>query len=223
MHPLLKFTDETLLQQALTHDSYVNEHPGQKDNERLEFLGDAILNFLSGEYLYERFENLKEGELTRYRIALVDQIQLAEFAKAIGLAEQMRLGQGESQTGQQNATLLSSTFEAVVGAYYLDRKKQFRTLRPLIHKLFDSVPFNVLVQRSNKHPKNLLQELIQQRHGVVPRYVPKRVGGTDHEPVYRARVYIEEKLIGEGRGSSKEKAKTEAAIDALKQLEDGSV
>ncbi|MBD1851795.1 ribonuclease III [Leptolyngbya sp. FACHB-711] len=221
MHPLLRFRDETLLQQALTHDSYANEHPGEQDNERLEFLGDAVLNFLSGEYLYERFSNLKEGELTRYRAALVDEAQLAQFAIAIGLADRMRLGEGESETGRQKARLLSSTFEAVVGAYYLDRQKQLRMLRPHIHNLFDGVPFRVLSSRADKHPKSRLQELAQLKFGTLPQYVPKRIGGTDHEPLYRARVYIGEQVFGEGRGGSKEAANTQAAEDALKRIEDG--
>ena len=120
-HKLLKFRDQKLLEQALTHSSYANENPGNSHNERLEFLGDALLNFLSGEYLYLREPLLPEGEMTWRRSHLVDEQQLAKFAQEISLGQHLRLGKGLSQSGgDRNPNLLSSAFEAVVGAYYLD-------------------------------------------------------------------------------------------------------
>ena len=122
MHKLLNFHNEKLLRHALTHRSYVNENPGAGEhNERLEFLGDAILNFLSGEYLYRSHPEKGEDELTRRRSALVDEKQLARFAEDVGLNFKIRLGQGAIRDGGfHNPNLLSSTFEAVIGAYYLD-------------------------------------------------------------------------------------------------------
>src|SRR6478672_1844584 len=122
MHKLLTFKDEKLLRLALTHRSYVNENPGEMEhNERLEFLGDAILTFLSGEYLYQRHPEMGEDEMTRRRSALVDEKQLARFATEIGLDLKMRLGKGAYREGGiTNPNLLSSTFEAFIGAYYLD-------------------------------------------------------------------------------------------------------
>lgn len=116
------FHDRALLELALTHRSYVNEHPEvQAHNERLEFLGDAVLNFISGNFLYKRFPYKAEGELTPLRSALVDEQQLAKFAEMLELGPLMKLGKGaEREGGRQNANLLSSTFEAIVGAYFLD-------------------------------------------------------------------------------------------------------
>ena len=150
MHKLLIFNDEKLLRRSLTHRSYVNENPVENgDNERLEFLGDAILNFISGEYLYRIHPELGEDQMTRRRSALVDERQLARFATEVGLDFRMRLGQGAIRDGgYQNPNLLSSTFEAVVGAYYLDHDRDIETLRPLVEQLFDSVPEGVTVARS---------------------------------------------------------------------------
>ena len=161
MHQLLIFNDKQLLRRALTHRSYVNENPREKgDNERLEFLGDGILNFISGDYLYQFEAEMDEGEMTRRRAALVDKEQLAQFAIQVGLDSKMRLGQGAiQQGGRQNKNLLSSTFEAVVGAYYLDHDRDMETLRPLVEELFDSVLQDIVGVRLNS--KNLLQEFVQ--------------------------------------------------------------
>lgn len=160
MHKLLIFRDEQLLRQALTHRSYVNEHPGEGEhNERLEFLGDALLNFLSGQYLYKRHSDKGEDELTRRRSALVDERQLAKFALEVGLDFRMRLGQGAIRDGgYQNPNLLSSTFEAVLGAYYLDHDSDIEAVRDIIELLFESVSENIVVSRSNVDSKNRFQE-----------------------------------------------------------------
>jgi ribonuclease-3 len=223
MHPLLVFNDESLLLQALTHRSYVNENldtPGH--NERLEFLGDAILNFASGQYLYYLYPAMQEDELTRRRSALVDENQLAKFALEIGLDSKIRLGQGAIlEGGAQNPNLLSSAFEAVVGAYYLDRDRRLEQLLPILEDLFDSVPEDIFLVRSNVDPKNQLQEFSQAR-GVItpPQYITKKVGGPDHDPEFRARVYVDDTLYGEGFGRSKKEAQKNAAIEALDKLID---
>ncbi|WP_121971098.1 ribonuclease III [Leptolyngbya sp. BC1307] len=230
MHKLLQFKDETLLRRALTHRSYLNENPGEDgDNERLEFLGDALLTFISGEYLYQLKDEIGEDEMTRRRAALVDEKQLAKFATEVGLDFRMRLGQGAIQEGgYHNPRLLSSTFEAVVGAYYLDKNRNIETVRPLLEELFDDVFKDLTPVRSNKgiaparsniDPKNELQEIVQANGAKAPpKYVTEQIGGTDHAPEFHSRVYVDGVLYGEGRGSSKKKAEKRAAEDAIAKL-----
>lgn len=221
MHKLLIFSDERLLRRALTHRSYANENPGGTGhNERLEFLGDAILTYISGEYLYRRNPEMGEDEMTRRRSALVDEKQLARFATEVGLDFRMRLGQGMiKEGGYQNPNLLSSTFEAVIGAYHLDNDQDVKILRPLIENLFDSVNPEVVIERSNKDSKNRFQELAQANGALVPpKYITEQIGGTDHAPEFIARVYVDGKLYGEGEGRSKKAAEKKAASDALARL-----
>lgn len=224
MHKLLTFHNEKLLRQALTHRSYVNEHTGEEHNERLEFLGDAILNFLSGEYLYQLHPEKGEDQLTRRRSALVDEKQLARFAKEVGLDFRMRLGQGAIlDGGYNNPNLLSSTFEAVVGAYYLDNKSDIALLRPIVETLFASVPENIVISRSNIDSKNRFQELVQSRGNTnPPKYVTRQIAGQDHTPVFESDVfevvYGEEKWRGQGQGRNKKDAEKAAAENALAKL-----
>jgi ribonuclease-3 len=141
-----QFNNEKLLRQALTHRSYVNENPTfrEEDNERLEFLGDALLTFLSGEYLYQRHPEMGEDQMTRRRSALVDEKQLARFATEISLDLKMRLGKGAYREGGiTNPNLLSSTLEAFIGAYYLDTQDMDK-VRNFVWQMFDSVPYNVV-------------------------------------------------------------------------------
>jgi len=223
-HELLTFHNEKLLRQALTHRSYVNEHPGEEHNERLEFLGDAILNFLSGEYLYELHPEKGEDELTRRRSALVDEKQLARFAKEVGLDFRMRLGQGAIlDGGYNNPNLLSSTFEAVVGAYYLDNKSDIALLRPIVETLFASVSEDIVVSRSNVDSKNRFQEWVQSGGNTTPpKYITEKIDGQDHTPVFESDVfevvYGEEIWRGKGQGRNKKDAEKAAAEDALATL-----
>ncbi len=221
MHELLIFNDEKLLRRALTHRSYINENPGEGgDNERLEFLGDAILSFISAEYLYQVHPETGEDEMTRRRAALVDEKQLARFAIEVGLDFRMRLGQGAiREGGYQNPNLLSSTFEAIIGAYYLDKNGDIEALRPLVEKLFNSVPEGVMATRSNIDPKNKFQELVQANGAKAPpKYVTEKSGGADHAPEFFSRVYVDNKLYGEGKGRSKKDAEKQAAEDAISKL-----
>lgn len=215
------FSDEALLRRALTHRSYVNENPDKYGhNERLEFLGDAILNFVSGEYLYQIDPEMGEDEMTRRRSALVDEKQLAKFAVEVGLDFRMRLGQGAIRDGgYQNPNLLSSTFEAIVGAYYLDHQRDIELVRPLVEELFESVPKEIMTVRSNVDSKNKFQEFVQKNGASTPpEYVTKKLGGSDHSPEFISQVYVEGKLYGEGKGRSKKNAEKQAAEDALAKL-----
>ena len=224
MHELLTFNNEKLLRQALTHRSYVNEHPGEEHNERLEFLGDAILNFLSGEYLYELHPEKGEDELTRRRSALVDEKQLAKFAIEVGLDLRIRLGQGAIlDGGYNNPNLLSSTFEAVIGAYYLDKNCNIALLRPIVEKLFASVPENIVVSRSNVDSKNRFQEWVQSSGNTTPpKYVTRQIGGQSHTPIFESDVFevVNGKEIwrGKGQGRNKKDAEKAAAENALDNL-----
>jgi ribonuclease-3 len=161
-----------------------------------------------------------EDEMTRRRAALVDEKQLASFAVEVGLDLRMRLGQGAIRDGgYQNPNLLSSTFEAVIGAYYLDNRRNIEVLRPLVEQLFDSVPKDLMAVRSSIDSKNKLQELVQANGAKTPpKYVTEKLGGADHAPEFISRVYVDGKLYGEGKGSSKKAAEKQAAEDALSKL-----
>ncbi|WP_315791980.1 ribonuclease III [Fischerella sp. JS2] len=225
MHKLLIFHDDKLLRQALTHRSYVHENPTEGEhNERLEFLGDALLNFLSGQYLYRRYPEKGEDELTRRRSALVDEKQLAKFAIEVGLDLRMRLGKGAILDGGfQNPNLLSSTFEAVVGAYYLDNNSDIEAIRAVVEPLFADVPENIVDHRANVDSKNRFQEWVQKNiTPTPPKYVTEQVGGYSHAPEFVAKVFVGEKVYGIGRGRSKKDAEKAAAEDALVKVKENS-
>ena len=226
MHKLLTFNNEKLLRQALTHRSYVNEHPEEGEhNERLEFLGDAILNFLSGEYLYKHHPEKGEDELTRRRSALVDEKQLAKFALEVGLKSEMRLGQGAIlDGGYQNLNLLSSTFEAVIGAYYLDNYSNIEEVRKIVEELFKSVPENIVVSRSNVDSKNRFQECVQSSGNTTPpKYDTRKIDGEDHKPLFESEVFgvvNGRGISGTGQGRNKKDAEKAAAENALAKLKE---
>ena len=218
MSEILNFQDEQLLLRALTHRSYTNENPDEgKDNERLEFLGDAILTFICAEYLHDQIPEMEEGEMTRRRAALVDEKQLAKFAQAVGLTYKMRLSQGTIKSGgYQNTNLLSSAFEAVVAAYYLEHNRDLNAVREWVIPLFKSVPKNRIEARSALDSKNRFQELVQsQGIATPPKYKTTRSGGSDHAPEFLSIVYVEGQEYGRGKGSSKKEAEKRAAEDAL--------
>ncbi len=224
MEDLFVFNDQNLLRMALTHRSYVHENPSMgEDNERLEFLGDAILNFLSGSYLYRQDADLGEDELTRRRAALVDEKQLANFAIALGLDTQILLGRGALRDGgNKSDNLLSCVFEAVIGAFYLDRNCDVEAVRPAVEALFDSVPPELVNTRADLDAKNRLQEWVQSYIGhTLPQYVTEKVGGTDHTPEFESKVYVGDRLYGQSlrNFSSKKEAERAAALDALQQIE----
>lgn len=222
MHKLLQFQDEKLLRQALTHRSYVHENPGEgEQNERLEFLGDALLNYLSGQYLFNRYPEKGEDELTRRRSALVDEKQLAKFAIEVGLDFRMRLGKGAIlEGGYQNENLLSSTFEAAIAAYYLDNNSNIEAIKAIIEPLFDSVPKDIVISRSSIDPKNRFQEWVQRNitPPTLPKYIAIQEGGPQHAPEYLATVLVGEKEYGRGKGKSKKEAEKAAAENALAQI-----
>jgi ribonuclease-3 len=211
----LRLTDVLLLTRALTHRSYLNEHPEAiEDNERLEFLGDAVLDFVVGAWLYNRYPEMPEGDLTRMRSALVHTEQLAEFAKQIGLGHAMRLGRGEFQAGGSTRPgLLCDTFEAVVGAIYLntDIDGVLRFITPFLEEASE----DILINHKDEDPKSKLQEWSQAHGFQTPQYVTCNSSGPDHSKVFEVEVVIDGKIVAKGNGHSKQAATKNAAQNAL--------
>lgn len=220
MSSLPNFRDRTLLQQALTHRSYANEHPeAGEHNERLEFLGDAVLNFLSGEFLYKRFPDKPEGELTPLRSALVDEQQLGKFAVQLNLGSLIRLGRGaERDGGRNNPNLLSSAFEAMIGAYFLDTGSNVDEVRLYIEPLFSAVVDSLLVSTPNDNFKSRFQEWALANVGENPKYCIIDQTGPDHAREFTAEVQVKGKKYGKGQGRRKQDAEKDAARDALQGL-----
>ncbi|MBE9179885.1 ribonuclease III [Oculatella sp. LEGE 06141] len=216
------FRNSSLLHQALTHRSYVNEHVQTREhNERLEFLGDAVLNFLSGEFLYKRYPHKPEGELTPLRSALVDETQLAKFAIALNLDQPnvMHLGRGaDLEGGRTNANLLSSTFEAIVGAYFLDTGSSIEAVREFVTPLFESVMPDLAISAPSVNVKSRLQEWALKQTQENPKYIIVHQTGPDHAKEFTAEVWISGKKYGKGNGRRKQDAEKAAAANALKKL-----
>jgi ribonuclease-3 len=216
----LIFQDKTLLQRALTHRSYLNENHNYtlQDNERLEFLGDAVLDFTVGEYLYHRFPEEDEGLLTSLRAALVCTRALAEFAEQIDLGEHLLLGHGEEEGGgRSRPAVLCGAFEALMGALYLDQgvPKVNEFILPLLNPALEHILRNNL----DKDAKSTLQELSQAHLGHTPRYRTVDAHGPDHDKVFTIAVVINGVTYGKGEGRSKQHAAQAAAEEALKQLQ----
>ena len=214
----LVFDDYLLLSRALTHRSFLNEHPEAiEDNERLEFLGDAVLDFMVGAWLYNRFPEMAEGALTRFRSALVRTEQLADFAQKINLGNAMRLGRGEAGSGgRQRRALLCATFEALVGALYLDQG--IDAVNNFVEPFLDSVADQIIVSGSIQDPKSQLQEWTQARGLGAPTYRTTAAHGPDHEKTFEVEVLVNGTLYGHGTGNSKQLAAKAAAREAIKSL-----
>ena len=213
------FQNAALLQQALTHSSFANEQPNAEHNERLEFLGDAILNFLSGDYLYQRYPNRPEGDLSQIREALVDEAQLCYFAKKVGIGPKLRLGKGALQKqGRSSPRLLCSAFEALVGAYFLDGGKTIPSVQQYVLPMFDSV-IEQVTKAEIKNEKSRLQEWAQRRFGEPPEYMTISSSGPDHNREFLVDVSIDNRSYGQGCGHSKKDAQKAAARAALKAIE----
>jgi ribonuclease-3 len=213
------FKNSELLTRALTHRSYLNEHPelSDEDNERLEFLGDAILDFVVALWLYRRFPELPEGRLTSIRAALVRAEKLGEFANQLALGDRLRLGRGEADNGgRARQSLLADAFEAVVGALYLDQG--LRAVQNLLNPLLRTEIERILQEQSDRDAKSSLQELIQARFNVTPHYRTVGETGPDHAKWFTVEVYVSGEPIGRGEGPSKQLAAQAAAAEALQRL-----
>lgn len=215
----LRFHDKTLLQRALTHRSYLNENPDYilDDNERLEFLGDATLDFITAEYLYHRFPEMNEGQLTSLRSALVRTETLADFSLTINLGDYLYLGKGEEESGgRKRPPILCGAFEALIGAIYLDQGLEAvgRFFIPLIKPEVEVI----LATKSDKDAKSLFQELAQSWAKVTPTYQSLAETGPDHAKEFTVGAYLGDICYGQGTGPNKQQAAQAAAQAALINL-----
>lgn len=214
------FRDESFLQRALTHRSYLNEVPDHPfpHNERLEFLGDAIIDFIVGEYLFHQLPAMREGDLTLMRARLVSEDALAGFAAQIELGQEVLMGRGEEVTGgRTRAALLADSFEALMAAMYLDQGME--AVMAWVKPLLVPVVTVLVAQGSGKDARTILQELIQGERGQTPRYVVVAQSGPDHERIFTTEVRVGDEVLGTGKGRSKQLAAQAAAQDALAQRE----
>ncbi len=214
----LAFGDTRLLWRALTHRSYVNEHPeALEDNERLEYLGDAALDFLTAAWLFRRFPEMDEGQLTRLRSALVRTEQLAAFARELGMGEALLLGKGEEASGgQDRPALLCGAFEALIGAMYIDAG--LPAVIEFVEPRLDAAVKVILRDESLVDPRSLLQIWAQAERGETPRYRTVAAHGPDHAREFVVEVTAGGELLGRGQGHSKQEAAQQAAADALAQV-----
>jgi len=216
-----QFQNRSVLMRALTHRSYLNENPEMslEDNERLEFLGDAVLDFLVGAYLYHRFPEMDEGDLTSLRAALVRAHTLADFARQWDLGNALQVGYGESESGgRERIPILCATFEAVIGAVYLDQGLE--KVKALMNPLIEPALIKILDEQLHKDAKSEFQVWAQARYGVTPRYEVVSTSGPDHAKVFTVSVIVGEKAWGIGDGRSKQSAAQAAAREAMIQAED---
>jgi ribonuclease-3 len=215
----LDFHNKGLLKTAFVHSSYVNELDDnlQEDNERLEFLGDVILGFVVSEWLYGHYPNSREGELTAMRAALVRREALARFARRLNLGDYLFLGHGEDESGgRKRLATRAATFEAVIGAIYLDLglEKVRGFLLPVVQADLNRETLETL----HKDPKSRLQEWSQSTYGILPRYKQVDHSGPDHAKIFMFQVSIKDRRCGVGEGASKQDASLAAAAMALHYL-----
>lgn len=211
------FKDQKLLEQAVTHRSYLNEHPDWPvgHNERLEFLGDAVLELIVTEYLYEHYPQQQEGEMTNWRAALVNAIMLSEITHEFDLDAHMLMSRGEARdTGRARQYILANAIEALIGAMYLDGG--YEPCKTFIGRFVLARLPEVVEKKLYRDPKSLLQEEAQERISVTPTYKVMEEWGPDHARQFKVGVYLGRQLAGEGQGESKQDAQQAAAEDALK-------
>lgn len=212
----IRFHDYSLLSRALTHRSYLNENPdlALEDNERLEFLGDAVLDFVVGAYLYHHYPELDEGELTSLRAALVQAKSLASFARQLELGHFLRLGYGEAENGgRERIPILCAVFEAVIGAMYLD--SGLADVEKLVERLISPALVEIIASSLHKDPKSEFQVWAQARYNITPHYKVVTTSGPDHAKVFTVQVHLHEEVWGQGAGRSKQRAAQEAAAQAI--------
>jgi ribonuclease III len=212
----LKFKNKDLLKQAFAHRSYLNENPGFKleHNERLEFLGDAVIELIVTEHLYNDYPEKTEGDLTNWRAALVNAKMMTSVAEDLGFNDFLLLSKGESkELGKARAYILANTFEALLGALYLD--SGFKVCDEFIKKYLLINLAGIIKDGSYKDSKSKFQEEAQERNSITPNYKVMKESGPDHEKSFIVGVFLGETLVAEGQGSSKQEAEEAAAELAL--------
>jgi ribonuclease III len=214
------FKNKDFLVESLQHSSWVNENPEKnlRDNERLEFLGDAVVNLVIATCLMDKFPDLNEGDLSRIRANLVNETQLADLARGLGLGPYLLLGKGELLTnGREKNSILADAFEAVVAAVYLDGG--FEAAFRVIKKCFDPLLIDAVSPKLNLDFKSRLQEIVQTRQTEMPEYKIFRENGPDHDKTFHVKIEVF-KIVAIGVGKSKKMAEQDAARTALEILKE---
>ena len=213
----VKFNDLNLLKQALTHRSYLNENKTADiaHNERLEFLGDAVLELLVSDHLYKQYSEANEGALTVYRSALVNTVELGLTAEALGVNDYLLLSKGEARdTGRARQVILADTYESIIGAIYLDQG--YATAESFVRRTLFPRLVEIIKDASWQDAKSFFQEKAQEVAGTTPRYEVMSQTGPDHNKTFVIGVYLNNELVAEGAGPSKQEAEQEAARSGLK-------
>lgn len=213
----IEFKDKNLLKQAFIHRSYINENPntGLSHNERLEFLGDAVLELIVTDFLYKKYPGYTEGELTAIRSALVNAIIISEVAAKIGMNDFLLLSKGESKdNGKARQYILANTYEAYVGAVYLDRG--YDKAKDFIGKSLLSKTDEIVTKKLWRDSKSLVQEKAQEYVGFTPSYKVINETGPDHDKCFTVGIFFGSEKIAEGKGKSKQESEQNAALSALK-------
>ena len=216
----VKFKNEGFLKQSLVHRSYLNEHPDFNvgHNERLEFLGDAVLEIVVTEFLYLHFTETPEGDLTNWRASLVNAKMLYEVARELGIEECLYLSKGESRDKDKKSRqfILANAVEAVIGAMYLDQG--IETAKKFISQNVISKLDDILRNQSYLDPKSRFQEKAQEIRGITPHYQILDEKGPDHAKIFTVGLYLAEDLVTTGEGSSKQEAQVDAAAKGIKKM-----
>ena len=214
----IRFNNQDVLKTAFVHRSYLNEHPKFEldQNERLEFLGDAVIELIVTEYLYLNYQN-PEGELTNWRASLVNAKMLAELARELELESFLYLSRGEAKDNNLKARnyILANTFEALIGAIYLDLG--WDAAKEFVHKHLIIKLTQILATKSYLDPKSYFQEAAQEKTGVTPSYKVLEETGPDHAKHFRIGIFLDEELVAEGEGTSKQEAQVDAAKKAIEE------
>jgi len=211
------FKNKKLLEQAFIHRSYINENPSTNlsHNERLEFLGDAVLELIVTDFLYKKYRNYAEGELTALRSALVNAVIISEIAADIGMNDYLLLSRGEAKdNGKARQYILANTFEAYIGALYLDQG--IETADKFVHKCLLPKTEEIVSKKLWRDAKSLVQEKAQEFVNFTPAYKVLSESGPDHDKHFTVGIYFGSNLIAEGKGQSKQEAEQSAALSALK-------
>ncbi|MCL5439260.1 MAG: ribonuclease III [Patescibacteria group bacterium] len=219
MIDLPEFNNKKLLNQAFIHRSYLNESRQElESNERLEFLGDAIISFVVSNYMYKKYPEFDEGKLTNLRSLLVNKKSLANIAKLLNFGDLLKLSKGEEESkGRQNQSLLADCFEAFIGALFLDQGIAPAEL--FLSKVLLPSADSFVNKNAFKDPKSLLQEFVQAQKKSSPTYKVMKEEGPAHAKSFIVGVYIQNQLVGKGLGKSKQEAEEKAATEAIEKIE----